>query len=164
MPEKDADGKDKPTPEGVLLFSTDGVHPLDAAHQVYADVVGEAIQAMRPDAKTGAHELKAPMQADNWENAKIVPLQPNMLSPGWKKLDDKSPFKGFFNRMPEMWEATTPGEKITFRFKGTAVKLYDLLGPDGAKVKITLDGKECTAQRFDSYCSYHRLATLWHRR
>ena len=160
VPEKDADGKDKPTPEGVLLFSTDSTHPLDAAHQVYTDVVAEAIQALRPDAKIGAHELKAPLQADNWENAKIVPLQPNMLTPGWKKLDEKSSFKGFFNRMPEMWEATTPGEKITFRFKGTAVKLYDLLGPDGAKVKVILDGKEFTAQRFDSYCSYHRLATL----
>lgn len=160
VPEKDADGKDKPTPEGVMLFSTDSVHPLDAPHQVYADVVAEAVKAMLLDAKIGAHELKAPMQADNWENAKIVFLQQAMLSPGWKKLDATSPFKGFFNRMPEMWEATQPGEKITFRFKGTAVKLYDLLGPDGAKVKITLDGKESTAQRFDSYCSYHRLATL----
>ncbi len=161
VPEKDADGKDKPTPEGILLFSTDGVHPLDAAHQVYTDVVAEAVKTMTAGAKTGAHELKTPMQEGNWENAKIVPLQPSMLTPGWKKLDEASPFKGFFNRMPEMWEATTPGEKITFRFKGTAVKLYDLLGPDGAKVKVTLDGKESTAQRFDSYCSYHRLATLW---
>ena len=161
VPEKDADGKDKPAPEGIVLFSTDGVHPLDAAHQIYAEVVADAIKAMMPDAKTGAHELKAPLQADNWENAKIVPLQQSMLSPGWKKLNDASPFKGFFNRMPEMWEATQPGEKLMFRFKGTAVKLYDLLGPDGAKVKITLDGKESIAQRFDSYSSYHRLATLW---
>ena len=161
VPEKDGDGKDKPTPEGVMLFSTDSTHPLDAAHQVYADVVAQEIQEMAPLMQTGAHELKPPMQADNWENAKIVPLQPNMLTPGWKKLDEKSQFfKNFSNRMPEIWEATTPGEKITFRFKGTAVKLYDLLGPDGAKVKITLDGKETTAQRFDSYCSYHRLATL----
>jgi lysophospholipase L1-like esterase len=161
VPEKDADGKDRPTPEGVILFSTDGVHPLDAAHQVYADVVGEAIQAMTPDAKTGLHELKAPLQADNWENAKIVSLQPTMLSAGWKKLDANSPFKGFYNRMPEIWEATQPGEKIAFRFKGTAAKLYDLMGPDGAKVKITLDGKISTSQRFDKYSSYHRLATSW---
>jgi lysophospholipase L1-like esterase len=160
VPEKDENGKDKPTPEGILLFSTDSTHPLDAAHQVYADVVAEAIKAMEPIAPVGAHELKAPMQADNWENAKIVPVQQSMLTPGWKKLDATSPFKGFFNRMPEMWEATTPGEKISFRFKGTAAKLYDLLGPDGAKVKVTLDGKTWTAQRFDSYCSYHRLATL----
>ncbi len=161
VPEKDEAGKDKPTPDGVMLFSTDSTHPLDAPHQVYADVVADAVKAMMPEAKTGAHMLKAPMQADNWENAKIVLLQQAMLSPGWKKLDATSPFNGFFNRMTEMWEATQPGEKITFRFKGTAVKLYDLLGPDGAKVKITLDGKESTAQRFDSYCSYHRLAALW---
>jgi lysophospholipase L1-like esterase len=161
VPEKDENGKDKPTPEDVLLFSTDGVHPVDGAHQVYAEVVADAIKQMAANARSGAHELNAPMQADNWENAKIVLLQQAMLTPGWKKLDDKSSFKGFFNRMPEMWEATAPGEKITFRFKGTSVKLYDLLGPDGAKVKVTLDGKESTTQRFDKYCSYHRLATLW---
>ncbi len=162
VPEKDADGKDKPTPEGILLFSTDSTHPLDAAHQVYADVVADAVQAMAPLNNIGAHDLKAPLQADNWENAKIAPVQPNMLTPGWKKLDAASQlFKNFSNRMPEMWEATSPGEKISFRFKGSAVKLYDLLGPDGAKVKVTLDGKESIAQRFDSYCSYHRLATLW---
>jgi hypothetical protein len=88
-------------------------------------------------------------------------LQPAMLTPGWKKLDDKSQlFKNFSNRMPEIWEATTPGEKISFRFKGTAVKLYDLLGPDGAKVQVTLDGKTWSVPRFDKYCTYHRLATL----
>jgi len=160
VPEKDENGKDRPTPEGLLLFSTDGVHPLDAAHQVYADVVSDAIKAMKSEAKPGAHELKAPMQADNWEDAKIVPPKQDMLSAGWKKLDATSPFRGFFERMPEMWEATTPGEKISFRFKGTAVKLYDLLGPDGAKVNVTLDNKTRVAQRFDKYCSYHRLATL----
>ena len=161
VPEKDEADKDKPTPEGVLLFSTDGVHPLDAAHGVYAEVVSEAIKAMVPESKTVTHEVKAPLQADNWENAKIVSLQPNMLSAGWKKLDANSPFKGFYNRMPQIWEATQPGEKITFRFKGTAAKLYDLMGPDGAKVKITLDGKTSTSQRFDKFSSYHRLATLW---
>lgn len=160
VPEKDETGKVRPTPEGVLLFSTDGVHPLDAAHQVYADVVGEAIKAMPADGKPGAHKLKAPLQADNWEDAKIIPLKPAMLSAGWRKLDATSPFNGFFNRMPEMWEATRPGERVSFRFKGTAAKLYDLVGPDGALVKITLDHQTWTAPRFDRFCSYHRLATL----
>jgi hypothetical protein len=40
--------------------------------------------------------------------------------------------------------------------------LYDLLGPDGGQVTITLDGKmqEKPRPRFDSYCTYHRIATL----
>lgn len=160
VPEKDENGKDKPAPEGVILFSTDGVHPLDAAHGVYADVVADAIKAMMPDSKPGTHEIKAPLKTDNWENAKIVLLQPTMLSPGWKKLDATSSLKGFYNRMPEIWEATQPGEKIKFRFKGTAAKLYDLISPDGARVKITLDGKSWNSQAFDKYASYHRLATL----
>jgi hypothetical protein len=63
--------------------------------------------------------------------------------------------------MPEIWEANKPGERITFRFKGTAAALYDLVGPDGAQVVITLDGKVLPPQpRFDSYCAYYRLASL----
>jgi hypothetical protein len=83
-----------------------------------------------------------------------------MLTGDWRRLDASSPLRGFFSYMPSTWEATTPGARIQFRFKGTAVKLYDLVGPDGAQVRITLDGKAWTAARFDRYCTYHRLATL----
>lgn len=161
-PKKDEQGKDLATPEGVVLFSHDGVHPDDAGHEVYTQVITEALRQWEPTSKPGPHTLKAPMMADNWENAKLVALEQWMLTPGWKKL---SPTEGlgaaFHNRLPEMWEATKPGEKISFRFKGTAVKLYDILGPDGGQAVSTLDGKLSPPQpRFDSYCSYHRLASL----
>jgi hypothetical protein len=43
----------------------------------------------------------------------------------------------------------------------TTCQLYDLLGPDGGNVKVIIDGQEKGPYpRFDSYCTYHRLATL----
>ena len=87
VPPKDAEGKDQPVPEGVTLFSTDGVHPLDAAHEIYAQVVADAVKQMEPTSRPGRHALKAPIMPDNWEKAQLVPLEPAMLSPGWRKLD-----------------------------------------------------------------------------
>jgi hypothetical protein len=41
------------------------------------------------------------------------------------------------------------------------VGLYDMLGPDGGQAVCTVDGKAGKPRpRFDSYCNYHRIATL----
>jgi lysophospholipase L1-like esterase len=160
--EKDADGKDKPVPEGVMVFSGDECHPTDAAHQVYSDVITEGLKKMEPAARPGPYPLKAPLVADHLEKARLVPLTPAMMSPGWKKLDPKAGLgRTFGDRLPEIWEGRTPGDTLSFKFKGTAAKLYDLVGPDGGQAVCTLDGKTGKPQpRFDSYCSYHRLAAL----
>lgn len=162
VPPKDAEGKPLPVPEGVIKFSDDGVHPGDAGHQIYADLIIDTLRQWEPLARPQPHALKDPFLADNWEAARMVPLEPAMLTAGWHKLDPQTTLAGNFQRfMPEIWQAEQPGEKIHFKFKGTAVKLYDLLGPDGGQALITLDGKTWgPVPRFDSYCTYHRLATL----
>ena len=163
QPAQDADGRALPVAPEVLLFSNDGVHPLDVAMAHYAQTIQDVSPQISEASKPGAHELKAALLPNNWENAKLAPVAAGMFSPGWKKLDAANGLgKSFGNRMPEIWEATQPGEKMKFSFKGTAVKLYDLLGPDGAQVWVTLDGKkrDKPVARFDGYSSYHRLATL----
>jgi hypothetical protein len=146
----------------VTLFSDDGVHPLDAGHDIYTRVITDALKAMEPVSHPGPHILKAPMMPDNEEQAKMVPLQPTMLSPGWTKLSpDAGLGKAFHNRLPEIWEATNPGETIHLRFKGTTLKLYDLMGPDAGEAICTVDGKTGRPiSRFDRYCTYHRLAMM----
>jgi len=161
-PKKDAAGQELPAPEGTILFSKDGVHPLDAGHEVYTQVITEALTRMEAESKPAPHLLKTALMADNWQQAKLVPLEPAMLSSGWRQLPATEGLgRNFHNRLPQLWEATKPGERLTFKFKGTAAKLYDLLGPDGGQVVCTLDGKASPPRpRFDSYSSYHRLASL----
>lgn len=162
VPKKDAAGKDLPVPEGTVLFSTDGVHPLDAGHEVYTRVLTDALAGMEPGAKPGPHPLREPFIGDNWEAAQLVPLRPAMLSAGWKKLDPAAGLAARFrSRLPELWEATRPGERLRFRFKGTTARLYDLMGPDAGQVVVTVDGKSGPPRpRFDKHCTYHRLASL----
>ncbi len=158
--------KDAKLAEGVILFSTDGVHPLDAGHVIYADAVSKAFSAWRrQDAKPIDHnaKLKMPFIADHWQDARMVAVKESMLEGGWAKLDPGAGLgKSFGNRVDGLWLADKPGQKLRFKFKGSAVKLYDLLGPDGGQAIVTVDGKPLPRPiaRFDSYCTYHRLATL----
>jgi len=148
---------------GKIVFARDDCHPLPAGHKVYTDVITRAIVSMNTVGKPGAHSIGKPFVADHWQAAKIVPLARSMMTSGWRKLPkDKGLGKRFARYMPEIWAATKPGEKITFRFRGSKVLLYDLLGPDGGQAIVTVDGKrrEKPAKRFDHYCTYHRIATL----
>jgi hypothetical protein len=160
--EQGADGKEKPLPEGAILFSRDACHPTDAAHQVYCDVIVEGLKRMEASAKPGPHPPRPPLDPAHLEKATMVPLTPAMLTPGWKQLDPRTGLaKRFANRLPVIWEGRTPGDAIAFSFKGTAAKLYDLVGPDGGQAIVTVDGRAGRPRpRFDRYCSYHRLATL----
>ncbi|QDS89452.1 hypothetical protein EC9_36520 [Rosistilla ulvae] len=155
----------EPTEPGVVRFSSDGVHPLDEGHQIYADVVADAVRLIGETSAPIDHaaKLKTPFVEDHWQAAKMVPITAEMLSPQWEQLPaDATLAKRFGNRMGTLFEATQPGSKLTFKFRGSTAKLYDLLGPDGGQVIITVDGKKQPKPRprFDSYCTYHRIATL----
>jgi len=149
---------------GKILFSSDGVHPHpDTGHQLYLEAVVRSMEKIKPAGKQGPHALIAPLDAGNWENAKMVPLDRAKLSAGWQKLDpDKDGLaKGFGTRVPSLWKVNKAGETLSFRFKGTYAAIYDLLGPDCGQVIVKRDDKDpVTRPRFDPYCTYPRLATL----
>jgi len=157
--------------EGKLHFSTDGVHPTEAGHKIYTEVVLDAVDLMRakhnnspyPDPATRNAKLKRSFIADNYENAKMVPIQQTQLSGNWTLLPDDSPLAWTKNRLGStVFTSNEPGAGVSFRFKGSQVKIYDILGPDGGQVNVTIDGKKNgkPIPRFDSYCTYWRLATL----
>ncbi len=154
-----------PSGAGVIQFSTDGVHPLAKGHEVYADVIAAAVKEMANDAKPTDHAavLKTPFVADHWQVAKEVAVSQAMLSPEWKRVDlDAIPFKFFREQLGTIWETTKPGSKLSFKFRGSLVRLFDILGPDGGQVVVTVDGRRLPKPipRFDSFCTYYRLATL----
>ncbi|QDU50227.1 SGNH/GDSL hydrolase family protein [Gimesia panareensis] len=156
---------DQPLENGLIRFSKDGVHPLDKGHEIYTEIIAAAVRQMEKHAEPIDHtdQLTQPFVEDNWIDAKMIPLEPSMLTGNWKKLPaDNVLQKRFGNRMGQIWEADAPGSRITFRFRGTQAALYDLLGPDGGQVLITVDGKPHNkpVPRFDSYCTYHRISTL----
>ena len=162
VPQKDEKGNDLPAPDGVTIFSHDNVHPLDAGHEIYASIIEEALTQMASLPASPDAPLKPPFVRDAWTAAKLVPIEPAMLGGAWTKLTSTDPaFGRFTNRLPEIWQTSQPGATLTFRFKGTQVGLYDIVGPDGGEAIVTLDDRApVKVLRFDHYCTYHRLQVL----
>jgi hypothetical protein len=158
-----------PTPEerkaygDRLLFSDDNVHPLDAGHALYAEVFARHAPALLATGMAGAHALGKPLLADNYERAAMLPLEQAKPGAGWTRLDPATDprAKSFANRMPGLFRADQPGTRLAFRFRGTAVGIYDLLGPDCGQLLVSVDGeKPRVVPRIDGYCTYHRIAFL----
>ncbi len=148
-----------------MIFSTDGVHPLpETGHEIYLQVIQRSWPALaQASGAAEPHRLGAPLRADNWEAAKMVPLTPAMMQGQWEKLDPakNGQAKAFAARMPDLWKACAPGATLAFAFKGKAAAVYDLLGPDGGIVTVKLDDKpERKATLIDGYCTYSRIAKL----
>ena len=149
---------------GKTLFARDGVHPALPGHGFYLESIKAAwdeFEKMEPSAAKGRQTK--PFFDAAMENAKMVEIEPSMLSGKWDRVGEKDPNARFASRFGGLpWVTTTPGSKLCFKFRGTHCMIYDLLGPACGQLWVTVDGKrrDAPAVRFDSYCTYYRLANL----
>lgn len=160
LPKTDAE---KAALGGKMVFSPDKVHPFpETGHQLYLEAIQRSFPKIQAAGQPGPHALPAPLAADNWEQAKMIPLEQAKLSPGWHKMEaTQSLAKSFGNRVPGLWSASKAGETLEFKFRGTSARVYDLVGPDCGQLSVEVDGQPAvTLARFDAFCTYHRLATL----
>jgi lysophospholipase L1-like esterase len=149
---------------GKILFSPDGTHPYpDSGHPLYLAAIVRSMELIKSGGKAIPHPLGEPFVADNWENAKMIPLDKATLNGHWNRLDPatNSVAKSFANRLPELWRDNQPGDSIEFAFRGTTAAIYDVIGPDSGQVVVTLDHqKPVIFQQFDAYCTYYRPSLL----
>ena len=148
-----------------LLFSTDGVHPhVETGHRLYADVLARSLATIQAASTTAApHRLPEPLRADNWEKAKMIPIEQSMLRGDWKRVTpaDDERAKSFAARMPVLWKAEKPGAELVVAYTGTRLAVYDLLGPGEGMVSVQVDDAAAkNVPRIDGYCTYWRIGTL----
>ena len=148
-----------------FVFAPDSVHPhVETGHRMYLEAIVRSLPSIgQASGKPLKHELPAPLAADNFEQAKLVSIAAAKLPAGVSPLDPtKDAFaKSYVNRLPAMVRLTQPGQAIEFKFKGTHCAVYDVVGPAGGKVAVTLDGGAPKIMtRFDAYCTYARLSTF----
>jgi len=148
-----------------LLFSSDGVHPhVETGHRLYADVLARSLATIQAAATTAApHQLPEPLRADNWEKAKMIPVEHSMLRGDWRRVTpaDDERAKAFAARMPVLWKAEKPGAELVVAFTGTRLAVYDLLGPGEGIVSLRIDDAAAkNVPRIDGYSTYWRIGTL----
>lgn len=148
-----------------FIFAPDSVHPhVSTGHELYLQAIVRSWEPIsRASAEAGPHQLKVALNPDNYERAKLVPIHFTRRSPGIQPVDVKTDAFGkrWADRLPDLHSGSTPGETLSFKFKGTRCALYDIVGPDCGQVIVTLDDKPARiVPRFDAYCVYHRLSTL----
>lgn len=149
---------------GRIIFSKDGVHPYpETGHVLYARVLARSLEALAGVGEAGPREPRSPRWPDNWEFARrLAPDHPGVKIEGAAtKLDAVTNVeaKRFAERMPTLWRLE-PGAMLRFRFKGTKVAFYDLLGPEGAVLEIAVNGESRRVTRFDAHSANPRLAIL----
>jgi lysophospholipase L1-like esterase len=134
---------DQATLTNKIVFSADGTHPLEAGGNLYAEAIARAMLKMKNSTAYQIHQLKEPLIADNWEDAKMLdPQSFASFSTEWKKIDPKTvaslnQFSGWF---PYLMKAEKPGSFIRFQFNGTMLGIFDIGGPEVGQIELELDG------------------------
>lgn len=150
--------------QGKFLFSKDGVHPVLSGHRLYLESIKAAWAKMEKSQPTDhTKKLATPFYDSRLELAKMVPIRQELCKGSWLPLSERTWMQRHLGGQGgQIWWAREPGDKLSFKFRGSECHLYDVIGPKCGRVWITVDGKRSDrpCDRFDSYCSYYRLASF----
>jgi lysophospholipase L1-like esterase len=140
-----------------VVFAADGVHPYpETGHELYFQAIVRSLGPIAAASRVpGPHKLKSPLFADNYENAKLIPIERATLSKAFAPIDLKTDneFKYFGALMRSLYRGEHPGDSVTFTFQGTTAAIYDVIGPSSGQVVITVDNQPPrVVSRFDPFC------------
>ncbi|MBN2712820.1 MAG: SGNH/GDSL hydrolase family protein [Planctomycetes bacterium] len=153
---EDDNGAETPMP-----FSKDGTHPyINTGHKLYTNAIKRSLPML--DIGTPApHTLPEAIIVPTLEKCKIYGIKQSMLDGFWAEVNKGDDRSGFLERFKSMWLSESPGASISFKVMARACYIYDILGPDCAKVQIYIDGEPAEMlDRFDRFCTFSRIATL----
>ena len=144
-----------------LIFTRDKTHPTEAGHRVYAARLALALPLFLNVGSAGPHALLAPLSNRNWQRARIVNVAETDCDGQWQSVppdDIHVTTQSGQNLVPPTWVAMEPGAKIEFRFKGTALGIVGLKGPENGQFRVTIDDLPPeTGTLFDSYSTPGRF-------
>jgi lysophospholipase L1-like esterase len=150
---------------GKFVFAPDSVHPHESTgHVLYTQAIVRSLPALAiANATPTPHASNLALDPANYERATLVPITAAKLSADLSPADMATDAfaKRWSNRLPAMVRLTKPGQSIEFKFQGTHCAVYDVVGPAGGMVAVTLDGKaQKSVPRIDAYGTYPRLSTF----
>jgi lysophospholipase L1-like esterase len=154
--------------DGKLVFSSDGVHPGDAGHDLYRDIVARAMLQIKDNARGGAHALPAPLEAACWEEACLLPVTRATLSAGWTPVDAaKDPvYTDDRGRTQAMMRGAVKcakaGETVTVKWNGTTVGMSDIPYDEPMIVEAVVDGGKPVTMKRAKTAEKFKHARFWY--
>jgi hypothetical protein len=153
-------GKRGAVPEGQVLFSEDGTHPLvETGHPLYLAAIARSWPGFeQASGAAGIRALPEPLDELNWQWARLIPAAELATSGAWRAVEaSEAPAKAGGRELPSLMVAGNAGDSFTFEFTGTAFGLYCLKGPDAGNFTVTIDGGEpLSGSMFDRTCETDR--------
>ena len=128
-----------------------GTHPSPFGHQIYASTICQLFNEMWStpsdySIKIKPHTLpETPMESFSYYRGELVDVREAKLGEGWKYEVEWQPKikantrKGFVN-VPAI-EALKAGAQIRFSFKGKAIGIFHVAGPDAGIIEYSVDEK-----------------------
>jgi sialidase-1 len=142
------------------------VHPSPFGQRIYSNTMKELLEKCFSKSVNTTNEIlypvPTPLDKWNFEDGKYMPIQKAHLYKGFKLVENWQPKEkiqtreGFVNR--PMLEATTPGASLSLSFKGTAIGMAIISGPDAGKVEYSIDnGVYQSIDLYTQWSSYLHL-------
>ena len=135
------------------------VHPSPFGQKIYSNTIKGLLEkcfSTSINKNEIFYPMPTPLDKWNFESGKYISIQKAHLHQGFKLIENWQPKEkiqtreGFVNR--PMLEATMPGASLSLSFKGTALGMAIISGPDAGKIEYSIDGK--SYQSIDLYTEW----------
>lgn len=133
-------------------LSSDGTHPNDAGHQLYAQIAIAAFESSFnsyfktysvPSSVMSDHEFIKTMLVPYNEVERVAYDGNFVVDPSDMQKDAYSGYAHWANGSVT---SDTVGDKVTFRFKGTSIGLWAMRGAEYGKVSYSIDNGKYTGE------------------
>lgn len=123
-----------------------GVHPGPDGNRICANMIERLLDRAwaAPGAAPKPHAVQAPLDPNSYDRGRFVDPAEAKIAGGWTiETPDWSALAGECRgrfKKEKMLCATKPGASLTLAFKGRAIGIYLLAGPDAGTLEASIDG------------------------
>ena len=111
-------------------FMTDGVHPNNKGHRVYAEAIVGALETAE-----FSFPAPAPLYPIVSEHPTMVTAEGELFFEGWKKS-----YNSFFGKFSTYFYAHVPGTELCYEFDGGVIGIYNSIEKDSGNFEFSVDG------------------------
>jgi len=133
--------------EGKLHFSKDGVHPGDAGHELYKELIARSLTAMKGVGAPGPHSLPPPLEKQHLRDATFIPISAAETRGSWSPVDSATDAVyggGYLYRTSKMLsdaiKCSEEGASFTVNWTGTRLTLTHIPQGKGMEILVATDG------------------------